>query len=143
MADADLNKLKISRDAKPAQAVSRRRRRTWLIVAFVLAIGAIAATVRIQTAPVTVETAAIATAYPSQSFAVLNATGYVVAQRKAAVASKATGRLEWLGVREGSRVKIELAGLQWRCHRPHPGKEAKRYQVEEAREILERAGVKP
>ena len=29
---------------------------------------------------------------------VLNATGYVVAQRKAAVASKATGRLEWLGV---------------------------------------------
>src|SRR5204863_4925074 len=33
------------------------------------------------------------------------ATGYVVAQRKAAVASKATGRLEWLGVREGSRVK--------------------------------------
>lgn len=45
--------------------------------------------------------------------------------------------------REGSRVKIELAGLQWRCHRPHPGKEAKRYQVEEARELLERAGVNP
>lgn len=32
---------------------------------------------------------------------------------------------------------------QWRCHRPHPGKEAKRYQVEEARELLERAGVTP
>jgi RND family efflux transporter MFP subunit len=29
----------------------------------------------------------------------------VVAQRKAAVASKATGRLEWLGVEEGSKVK--------------------------------------
>jgi RND family efflux transporter MFP subunit len=28
-----------------------------------------------------------------------------VAQRKAAVASKATGRLEWLGVREGSKVR--------------------------------------
>jgi RND family efflux transporter MFP subunit len=36
---------------------------------------------------------------------VLNATGYVVAQRKAAISSKATGRLEWLGVAEGSRVK--------------------------------------
>jgi hypothetical protein len=24
--------------------------------------------------------------------------------------------------REGSRVKIELKGEQWRCHRPHPGK---------------------
>jgi len=45
--------------------------------------------------------------------------------------------------REGSRVRIELLGEQWRCHRPHPGKEAKRYQVDEARELLERVGVKP
>lgn len=45
--------------------------------------------------------------------------------------------------REGSRVKMELAGQQWRCHRPHPGKDARRYQVEEAREFLERAGVNP
>lgn len=45
--------------------------------------------------------------------------------------------------REGSRVKISLRGEQWRCHRPHPGKEAKRYQVEEVRELLERIGVMP
>ena len=45
--------------------------------------------------------------------------------------------------RVGSRVKIELNGEQWRCHRPHPGKEAKRYQVEEVRELLERVGVMP
>lgn len=45
--------------------------------------------------------------------------------------------------RAGSRVNIELKGGQWRCHRPHPGEEARRYQVEEARELLERAGVKP
>ena len=45
--------------------------------------------------------------------------------------------------REGSRVKIELLVQQWRCHRPHPGKEARRYQVEEAREMLERVGVSP
>jgi len=45
--------------------------------------------------------------------------------------------------REGSRVKFELKGEQWRCHRPHPGKELKRYQVEEARELLERVGVTP
>jgi RND family efflux transporter MFP subunit len=42
---------------------------------------------------------------PSQANAVLTASGYVVAQRKAAVASKATGRLEYLGVVEGDRVK--------------------------------------
>ena len=45
--------------------------------------------------------------------------------------------------REGSRVRIELKGEQWRCHRPHPGKEGKRYQVEQARELLERVGVQP
>ncbi len=41
----------------------------------------------------------------SYSSAVLNANGYVVAQRKAAVASKGTGRLVFLGVVEGDRVK--------------------------------------
>ncbi|MCU7240693.1 MULTISPECIES: type II toxin-antitoxin system HicA family toxin [Pseudomonas] len=45
--------------------------------------------------------------------------------------------------RQGSRVKILLAGQCWRCHRPHPGKEARRYQIEEAREFLLRAGVRP
>jgi HlyD family secretion protein len=42
---------------------------------------------------------------PSQSNAVLTANGYVVAQRKAAVASKGTGRLVYLGVVEGDKVK--------------------------------------
>ena len=41
----------------------------------------------------------------SYSSAVLNASGYVVAQRKAAVASKGTGRLVFLGVVEGDKVK--------------------------------------
>jgi hypothetical protein len=45
--------------------------------------------------------------------------------------------------REGSRVKISLLGENWHCHRPHPGKKAKRYQVEEARELLDRVGIKP
>ncbi len=45
--------------------------------------------------------------------------------------------------REGSRVKVDIKGEQWRAHRPHPGKEAKRYQVEEVRELLERLGVEP
>jgi multidrug efflux pump subunit AcrA (membrane-fusion protein) len=52
-----------------------------------------------------VETVTVAQSYPSQSYTLLNATGYVVAQRKASLSSKATGRLEWLGVLEGSAVK--------------------------------------
>jgi len=60
---------------------------------------------RLLRAPIEVETASVTMAYPAQAYTELNATGYVVAQRKAAVASKATGRLVWLGVEEGSRVK--------------------------------------
>jgi RND family efflux transporter MFP subunit len=41
----------------------------------------------------------------STTNAVLTASGYVVAQRKAAVASKGTGRLVYLGVVEGDKVK--------------------------------------
>ena len=42
---------------------------------------------------------------PSQANSVLTASGYVVARRKAAVASKGTGTLVFLGVDEGDRVK--------------------------------------
>jgi HlyD family secretion protein len=42
---------------------------------------------------------------PGQTTASLNASGYVVAQRKAAIASKGTGRLIFLGVVEGDKVK--------------------------------------
>ncbi len=51
-----------------------------------------------------IETATVSLTYPSQANTVLTASGYVVAQRKAAVASKGTGRLEYLGVIEGDRV---------------------------------------
>jgi hypothetical protein len=50
---------------------------------------------------------------------------------------------EYQTSKDTSRVKITLQNEAWHCHRPHPGKEAKRYQVEEAREMLERLGIKP
>lgn len=43
----------------------------------------------------------------------------------------------------GSRVAFVLNQKRADFHRPHPGKEAKRYQVRAAREFLEAAGVKP
>jgi HlyD family secretion protein len=51
-----------------------------------------------------IETVSASQVFPSAAFTTLNASGYVVAQRKAALAAKATGRLEWLGVEEGSKV---------------------------------------
>jgi HlyD family secretion protein len=99
----DLSRLRIDRELAP---IRRRRRRKWIwlaVIAVFVAGGAgwYFAQPRAQA----VQTTPIVTAYPSQQYVVLNATGYVVAQRKAAISSKATGRLEWLGVAEGSRVR--------------------------------------
>jgi hypothetical protein len=43
----------------------------------------------------------------------------------------------------GSRVRFELHGVIATFHRPHPQKEAKPYQVRDARNFLEQAGIKP
>ncbi|WP_423224707.1 type II toxin-antitoxin system HicA family toxin [Candidatus Amarolinea aalborgensis] len=43
----------------------------------------------------------------------------------------------------GSRVAFVLNGKRADFHCPHPGKEAKRYQVRAMREFLEMAGIKP
>jgi RND family efflux transporter MFP subunit len=101
----DLSRLKIDRGAGSA-IVSRRKRHGFLAIAIIIALPVLAGGFYFWSSnTVEVESATVTTAYPSQSFTLLNATGYVVAQRKAAVASKATGRVEWLGVTEGSRVK--------------------------------------
>jgi hypothetical protein len=43
----------------------------------------------------------------------------------------------------GSRVRFELKGVVATFHRPHPQKEAKAYQIRDARRFLEQAGVEP
>jgi hypothetical protein len=43
----------------------------------------------------------------------------------------------------GSRVRFELNGEVGTFHRPHPQKEAKPYQVRDARRFLEQAGITP
>ncbi len=52
-----------------------------------------------------VRVATVSLVYPSQVNAILRASGYVVEQRRASIASKATGRLVFQGVEEGDRVK--------------------------------------
>jgi hypothetical protein len=43
----------------------------------------------------------------------------------------------------GSRVRFERDGEIETFHRPHPEKEAKRYQVRAARAFLTRLGIEP
>lgn len=79
--------------------------------------------------------------------------------RKALVAvftDPVSGTIEWAAVESlllaegavliegrGSRLRFEKDGEVATFHRPHPAKEAKRYQVRDARDFLERIGVKP
>ena len=102
-APPDIAKLRIDRGMAPVRR-SRRRRWLWLALAAIAALSG-AAWYSAQPRVAVVQATSVVTSYPSQQYVVLNATGYVVAQRKAAISSKATGRLEWLGVAEGSRVK--------------------------------------
>lgn len=44
---------------------------------------------------------------------------------------------------KGSRVVFELNGKREYLHRPHPGKEAKKYQVEAIREFLRSLEIAP
>jgi RND family efflux transporter MFP subunit len=97
----DLDKLRIKRS--PLMPVNTgNSRRKWLVGGAVVAL--LAGWLALRPGTADVETTVAVTAFPSQEFSLLNATGYVVAQRKASVASKGTGRLEWLGVVEGTRV---------------------------------------
>ncbi len=104
MANEDLSKLRIDKQAVASRPVRRKKPLLWTMAALV-ALAAILAWQGVFTPTVEIETATVSQAYPSQTFTLLNASGYVVAQRKAAVAAKTTGQLVWLGVEEGSRVR--------------------------------------
>jgi len=105
MAPEDLSRLTID---KSDRSVRRRRRLpllAWIAAGVVILILAVLALTGRLLPAVAVDAAAVSRIYPSQTFSLLNASGYVVAQRKAAVASKITGRLVALAVEEGSRIK--------------------------------------
>lgn len=97
-----LKQLKIDRSNSPSTSTKPRRWTRWIIAGLVLL--ALAA-LFLRPRPIEVQATSVVTTYASQQYAQLTASGYVVAQRRAAVASKATGRLVLLNVREGSQVK--------------------------------------
>jgi len=102
----DLDKLRIQRPGEeyPVPSSSRTRLMIILLGLVLLGLGGLYLWGPLQGAQ-EITTTVAARLYPAQAYTVLNASGYVVAQRKAAVSSKSTGRLVFLGVEEGSRVK--------------------------------------
>jgi len=106
--DIDLASLRIDRSSSESgpQKKSKRLRKliSWLVVAAALGGGVFL--LRDWLNPgIEVQLATTALTSPAQAHAVLTASGYVVARRKAAVASKGTGTLVFLGVEEGDKVK--------------------------------------
>ncbi|MGA9117820.1 MAG: efflux RND transporter periplasmic adaptor subunit [Bacteroidota bacterium] len=104
---SDISRLRIRRDADPVEP--ERRPFMWKLwgpigVVVILIVVAVAMKSSFS-GTVEVEIGTPSLTNPAQASSILTASGYVVAQKKAAVASKGTGRLVYLGVEEGDRVK--------------------------------------
>ena len=103
---SDLSSLRIDRSASQLPHKRRSRSRIVIWTTAVLLLVAVGLAVKHWLAPgVEVQLATATFTSPSQANAILTASGYVVARRKAAVASKGTGTLVYLAVEEGDRVK--------------------------------------
>jgi RND family efflux transporter MFP subunit len=103
---ADLTGLRIERDETPSP---RRFLYPVLATVAVIAIGAVYLSVRSKggvalRAP-EVTTTRIALVTPTQASTVLTASGYIVARSKAEISPKSVGRIAWLNLEEGQRVK--------------------------------------
>jgi len=105
--NSDLSSLRINRSQNREPGKTKKNITIIAAVIIVLALGiygynllssALNSAVEVKLTAATLQT-------PAQSSAIFTASGYVVAQRKAAVASKGTGRLVFLGVVEGDKVK--------------------------------------
>ena len=103
--NADLSSLKINRTEDPQSHSSAKKIVIWVaILIAILAAGYFSINLLLEK---TIEVKLITVEFQSasQSNIILTASGYVVAQRKASVASKGTGRLVYIGVVEGDEVK--------------------------------------
>ncbi len=108
--NADLSTLKINRTPTPQQtaATGISRYKTALIVgivALLLIAGYFVLRDKLNFSAEEVETTMVVKISSAQASSVLTASGYVVAERKAAVSSKLSGRLTQLNVIEGDQVK--------------------------------------
>jgi RND family efflux transporter MFP subunit len=105
----DLASLRIDRSQQGVGGRQKGSRRWRKIVLWTSIVGGLAAALlflwSILDPPIEVQLVTVSLTSPAQANAVLTASGYVVARRKAAVASKGTGTLVFLGVEEGDRVK--------------------------------------
>jgi HlyD family secretion protein len=107
--DGDLKELKIDRSRRSTAEPSRWAVR-WIVGGVLLFLlgGAGATVYKYLNAPLEVETVRAVAPKVSGSAGgavILNATGYIVAAHKIQVASKVVGKVAWIGVDKGDKVK--------------------------------------
>ncbi|MGI8990773.1 MAG: efflux RND transporter periplasmic adaptor subunit [Bryobacteraceae bacterium] len=107
--EAELKNLKIDRTRRPATEPSPWAVR-WILggIALFLVLGGASLAYKKLNAAIPVETFRVHAATAGSAAAqgvVLNATGYIVAHHKIEVAAKVVGKVAWIGVEKGDRVK--------------------------------------
>jgi HlyD family secretion protein len=146
----DLASLRIRRDEIPParSRTGSRRSLLWIALSLIVLVTILFVFVRSRLSTLTVETAVVERLVPGAAGTVLTATGYVVAQRKAAVASKGTGRLEQLNVEEGDRVtkgqvigRLEATDVEASLAAARAGEAQARADLDRARAVAHEAGL--
>lgn len=168
--EADIRRLKIDRSAEPRPGSGWAAKWILVGVALFVLLGLAGLVQRYVNAAPEVTVVRVQAQQPSGAggaAVVLNATGYIVAAHKIQVASKVIGKVAWIGVEKGDRVKAgqvivrleddeyraqvqqargQLAALEARLAELERGSrpeeiDAARAQVEQARAELENARV--
>jgi RND family efflux transporter MFP subunit len=149
--DVDLTSLRIDRSSAGAdfsrKSGRRRKLLLWLIVIVVL-MGLLLLVGDFLNPAVPVQLATASLTSPAQAKSVLTASGYVVARRKAAVASKGTGQLVYLAVEEGDAVKkgqliarLESSDVQAALDRARENLRMQEAELKDTKHSLERQRV--
>ena len=144
--EEDISKLKIEKSPATFRSGKRKKLFYWLALLLAILLIGFLYVEGIFTPAVSVEVASVVQMYPSQTFTLLNASGYVVAQRKASVASKVTGLLVSMTVEEGSRVKkgqiiarLENEDVTAAKHQAEANLNVARHNLEQARAEMQDA----
>lgn len=141
----DLNALRIEKESRHGGTPGRR---PWGWIAAGAVVLAAAAWFLLSPSRHEVQAVTVSLTYPSQPLTLLSASGYVVADRKASLATKATASLVWIGVEEGSRVKegdvlakLENAEVRAVRERAKSDLEAAEYRLPETQAELDDAAL--
>jgi RND family efflux transporter MFP subunit len=97
---ADLSSLRIEREKPPS-----RKTFIWLLIGTIIVVILLFVALRVPFRSPGVSTTRAALVTISQASTVLTASGYIVARSKAEISPKSVGRIAWINLEEGQRVK--------------------------------------